>query len=184
MASIFPATGIDNFTTKVDTSDYPTASHINDLQNAIITVQTKVGIDGSADTNSLDYKITDLWKTIYPVGAVYFSYVSTDPGTLFGGTWSAITGGKFIVTYDSTDTDFNAAGDTGGAKTHTLTTNEMPAHTHYGNSKSGAGVSIFEAATDYTAAPISQRLTSSTGGGATHNNLPPFFTLYAWRRTV
>ena len=59
MSSIFPATGIDNFTTKVDTSDYPTASHINDLQNAIITVQTKVGIDGSADTNSLDYKITD-----------------------------------------------------------------------------------------------------------------------------
>lgn len=26
----------------------------------------------------------------YPVGAVYTSMTSTDPGTLFGGTWSAI----------------------------------------------------------------------------------------------
>lgn len=47
---------------------------------------------------------------VYPVGAVYFSMNSTDPGTLFGGTWSKIQG-RFIMTSSSS----YSAGDTGGS---------------------------------------------------------------------
>ena len=65
----------------------------------------------------------------YPVGAIYISYYSTSPASLFGGTWLAITG-RFPY--------FNAGTDTGGSNTHTLTEAEMPAHKHrlgleYGN---------------------------------------------------
>lgn len=36
------------------------ASHINDLQDVVVALATKVGIDSSADTSSLDYKVADV----------------------------------------------------------------------------------------------------------------------------
>jgi microcystin-dependent protein len=38
--------------------------------------------------------------------------------------------GRVAVGYNASDTDFNAIGKTGGAKTHTLTAAEMPVHSH------------------------------------------------------
>ena len=67
----------------------------------------------------------------FPVGAVFIAVVSTNPGTLLGyGTWSAFGAGRVLVGIDSGDTDFDTVEETGGAKTHTLTTAEMPSHTH------------------------------------------------------
>ena len=68
------------------------------------------------------------WKTnisllSYPVGAIYISTVSTSPATLFGGTWSAIGAGTFLV---AAGTGY-AVGATGGATSHTHTT---PNHAH------------------------------------------------------
>lgn len=47
--------------------------------------------------------------------------------------------GKFIVGYDSADSDYNAVGKTGGEKRHTLTEQEMPEHNHTGSTTSGGG---------------------------------------------
>ena len=67
----------------------------------------------------------------FPVGAVFIAVVSTNPATLLGyGTWSAFGAGRMPVGYNAADTDFDAAEKTGGAKTHTLSTAEMPSHTH------------------------------------------------------
>lgn len=38
--------------------------------------------------------------------------------------------GRAVVGFDTTQTEFNFLGETGGAKTHTLTVSEMPSHTH------------------------------------------------------
>lgn len=66
----------------------------------------------------------------WPVGAVYTSVLSTSPATLFGGTWTAIGAGRVLVGLDSGDTDFDTPEETGGAKTVTLSSAEMPSHTH------------------------------------------------------
>ena len=77
----------------------------------------------------------------YPVGSIYISTVSTNPGTIFGGTWQAYGTGKTLVGVDTSDTDFSTVQKTGGSKTvsytpagtvgnHTLTINEIPSHGH------------------------------------------------------
>ena len=73
---------------------------------------------------------------IYPVGSIYMSVASTNPGTLFGGTWTPIEG-QFLIGQDKTYT----AGSTGGKVTTTLTTANLPAHTHTGPSHTHTGPS-------------------------------------------
>ncbi|MBS5811393.1 MAG: hypothetical protein KIC86_02780 [Sutterella sp.] len=62
----------------------------------------------------------------YPVGSIYCSIDSTDPGALFGGTWAAIGAGRALVAAGG---GF-AVGSEGGSDTHTLTVEEMPSHAH------------------------------------------------------
>ena len=120
----------------------------------------------------------------WPVGAVYTSVVSTSPATLFGGTWEAIAAGRVLIGLDSGDAAMDTAEETGGAKTHTLTEAEMPAHVHAENAPSSAGGGALKFGID-TNASGSQAAgldTGSTGGGGAHNNLPPFFVVYMWKR--
>lgn len=64
-----------------------------------------------------------LLEQIFHVGAYYFSDSSINPATRFGfGTWERVKG-KFIVGLDEADSDFNASGKVGGAKTHSHTNN-------------------------------------------------------------
>ena len=51
---------LDNFTPKVDDTNDVMAVDVNELQTAISALETKVGIDESEDTTSLDYKIAQL----------------------------------------------------------------------------------------------------------------------------
>jgi microcystin-dependent protein len=68
---------------------------------------------------------------VYPVGSVYLSVVATNPATLFGfGTWARIGQGRALVGQDAGDPDFDTAEETGGAKTVTLATAEIPSHSH------------------------------------------------------
>ena len=64
----------------------------------------------------------NLGQVMYPVGAIYQSWSSISPASLFGGSWSQITE-KFLYCA-------NSAGGTGGASTVTLNINQMPAHHH------------------------------------------------------
>ena len=73
-----------------------------------------------------------------PVGSLYISLDSTEPGELFGGDWYQIED-TFLLAAGSV----YSAGDTGGAATVTLTTDEIPAHTH--GSKTLTGWARFRA---------------------------------------
>lgn len=128
---------------------------------------------------------TQKMLSIYPVGAIYMSTSSTSPASLFGGTWEQIQN-RFLLAAGSSYT----AGDTGGEATHTLTANEIPAHSHAIYSGYGDIVSNVSDAYRYQKWGSSDRGwktgnlgTNSIGGGAAHNNMPPYLAVYVWKRT-
>lgn len=121
---------------------------------------------------------------VYPVGSIYMSVNSTNPKNLFGGTWEQIQG-RFLFGMDSS----YPAGSTGGEITHKLTIDEMPEHGHtiyypnsggpYGNANIGYPE---DSGTNMTWCAEMCK-TASTGGGAAHNNMPPYLSVYIWKRT-
>jgi len=86
--------------------------------------------------------------------------------------------GRVPTGFDPNQDEFRNLGDKGGAKTHTLTVNEMPSHTHTVKGFSGVDDLNFTgsggafAASDALGAYDQQ--TQATGGGAPHNNLQPY----------
>lgn len=119
---------------------------------------------------------------VYPIGAVYMSMNSTNPGTLFGGTWEQVQG-KFLLGVSNA----YPAGSSGGESEHTLTTAEIPNHTHsfkYTGQSETIGVNsirLYQAASNqYNAYSGGQ---SSNCGGQAHNNMPPYLAVYIWYRT-
>ena len=121
---------------------------------------------------------------VYPVGSIYMSVNSTNPENLFGGTWEQIQG-RFLFGMNSS----YPAGSTGGEITHALTIDEMPKHTHiiyypnaggpYGN----ANISYPEGSATNMTWCAEMCKTAPTGGGAAHNNMPPYLSVYIWKRT-
>ncbi len=86
--------------------------------------------------------------------------------------------GRVPVGFDSTQTEFDAMGETGGAKTHTLTVSEMPSHSHTADGNlvpRGTGANFRELTDANTG--TNNVTTRSTGGGAAHNNLQPYVVL-------
>ena len=140
----------------------------------------------------------------YPVGSIYISINSTNPGTIFGGTWTSFGAGRVLVGVDPEDEDFNTAGNTGGEKEHTLTQGELPKTTgsmtmrqwtktvggsatfsHSGIiSKSYVSVSNVPLGADSGTQKQADLLTISFGNDEAHNNLQPYITCYMWLRTA
>ena len=57
MATNFPGTGIDSFGAKVDNVTNVAAADVNNLQDSIVALETKVGVDSSATVTSVDYLV-------------------------------------------------------------------------------------------------------------------------------
>lgn len=131
----------------------------------------------------------------YPVGAIYLSVDNTNPTKWFGGTWSLIAQGRTLVGVDTNDTDFNTVKKTGGSKSVTLTTNQIPKHTHNvglknygdgliypeGNGSSRTGTGLWALTSTANNYPLEAK---SSGGGQAHTNLQPYYTCYIWCRTA
>lgn len=138
---------------------------------------------------------------VYPVGSIYMSVNSANPETLFGGTWEALDEGRVLIGAGSA----YPAGSTGGEATHTLTTDEMPSHSHSGSAASAGShrhpitasgeefysgyvtVGDYNLDTLYTgyAGSHSHSLSiNNTGGGQAHNNMQPYLSVYMWKRTA
>ena len=111
--------------------------------------------------------VQDLVKQIllaaHPVGSYYWSSESTDPATLFGGSWERVKG-RFVYASDA-----DTCGDTGGASSHAITVAEMPSHTHTRGTMeiTGAGVNayIWGSKTKHYASPSGAFSLAQPGNG-------------------
>jgi len=144
------------------------------------------GVYPAADAAAVASILSRILPSIYPIGVVITLGVSTNPATLFGfGTWTAIAG-KVIVGINAGDAEFDTLDETGGEKTHTLITAEMPAHVHaIDESKRGGYANNNEFYTVATGGSSPTTFNSdSAGGDGAHNNLQPYIVKYVWQRTA
>ena len=142
---------------------------------------------GSPESGSDAVSARWVLDSVYPVGAIYISAVSTSPASLFGGAWTQI---KDRFLYSVGDTAF--AGQQGGEIFHTLTTNEIPYHSH--NTYADDNFCAYHTGNNndwkqalvnaYNGTTISDKWIGFTGGGAAHNNMPPYLTVYMWQRVA
>jgi uncharacterized repeat protein (TIGR02543 family) len=159
---------IQDWYTAEDMNEYVTVTFLNDMAWSLPTPYYK----------ATPAQLRSMLDFIYPVGSVYISYSHVDPATMFGGTWTRIEN-AFLWGCDSSGT----IGQTGGEKTHTLTIDELPAHTHgsvYSGNATGSKSYPWLASGNANMAYG----TVSAGGGLAHNNMPPYIQVSIWRRTA
>ena len=157
MATNFPVS-LDSLTNPTSGNTLNSPSHSSQHANsndAIEALEAKVGVDNSAVSTSLDYKVRInspvggivLWTTnTAPTGwlvcdgtavsrSTYsglFAVVGTTYGVGDGSTTFNLPNlkGRVAVGRDSADSDFDVLGETRGSKTHVLTVSEIPTHSH------------------------------------------------------
>ena len=112
-------------------------------------------------------------KNTYPslFAVIGYTYGGSSPSNLFN---LPNLSGRVVVGRNASDASFDALGETGGSKTHTLTTSEIPSHTHAGESHSHATTTTSEAGshshTISTNSAGTHGHNSSIGSGGSHSH--------------
>lgn len=153
------------------------------VTNGLGTVNSVMGV--SPDSTTHDILRSELMALIYPIGSIYITADSRNPHNIFGmGTWEKIEG-RFLLGSSSSHT----LGSTGGEENHTLTTSEIPSHTHgmTGVTDTPGTYNAWGVVTKYAFVVSGSTYienTTAAGGGGSHNNMPPYYTVNIWRRTA
>ena len=134
-----------------------------------------------------------LLDSIYPIGSIMIKDDATDYSSYLGFTWEKVFAGVTLVGLDTTQTEFDTIGKTGGEKTHTLTESEMPTHKHktryaggkYATGGQGSGyASCAEYASVATRNETDHFVGENTGGNQPHNILQPYQVVAYWKRVA
>ena len=157
-------------------------------KNNIITNTNLINTKVDLEKVKSDFK-RDLLEKVYPIGSYYWSSDNKSPSEIFGGSWTKING-RFLFASDSN----HYVGETGGEERVTLKINEIPSHSHNydrfwgyffpGDYISGKDCRYYAYhEKDQENNGYRSNSTTSTGGGCSHNNMPPFLTANCWKRT-
>ena len=133
---------------------------------------------------NLNYNFQEVLNLVCPVGKVEIFYDNDDHSNHLGFTWERTAIGKAIVGINSSDTDFNAIGKTGGEKNHTLTVYELPTKipVNYGNISGGTDVVISSSVVGTGGVKSGQANMNISATGQAHNNLQPYQIFAIWKR--
>ena len=181
----------------------PTAEEVG----AVPTNQT---INGKALTGNITLTVEDIGTSAiflasHPVGSLFETTVSTNPGALYGGTWAAWGGGRVPVGVNTADNDFNTVEKTGGKKTerhefkigykgyygtavgsddnmiqaYKYSTSSYGTYAYEGSAQAGVNAGIQASANTRDVAQA-----SSTGDTSETGIVQPYITCYIWKRTT
>ena len=187
--------GVNFLWSKLSLKDYPNNQDLIAVINAID--ETKADKDELNDyLKKEDYIagetggtiiINTLMEKVYPIGSIYMSINNINPNILFGfGEWEQIED-RFLLGAGPT----YSAGTIGGEAEHTLTEVEMPTHDHEfdrhqlwrnetippSTTTQGEGYGVSN-----KTLPIYTDTVIAAGAGESHNNMPPYLTVYIWKR--
>lgn len=175
-------------TVKTDTSTNYVLT-ITDVNGSYNTPNLK-GESGGYTPTAADY-----FLGAHPVGSIYVSMTSSNPGNTYGGTWTQIAQGQTLVGVNTSDSRFNTAGTTGGAYSQPLIAKighidgdlgkigwdtVASTETNYGSCSwiRGAEYGNIEAHVVNDATMV------KTTGDEEPTTIQPYFTTYFWKRTA
>ena len=148
--------------------------------------------------------IKTLIDVLYPVNSIFLSTDNTNPGVRFvGTTWSQISQGRFLAGVGAGNDGVNSytvgLSNFNGEYRHTLSVSEMPSHNHNIGFKDNTNTSYIYGYSTLTTAEQNAATTQKTesndqgsyqgktqtvGNSQSHNNIPPGFGIYVWKRTA
>lgn len=162
------------------------------------TYNLVIGLTGDAPTaaaisqiNGGDLAGKEFYDYVRTEGAVLFSFnPDFSPAARYGGSWENITGRFLIGAGGSYE-----LGSTGGEANVTLTVEQMPSHSHIRDIENNILTPNPPATGTGAWTPCSLNLgnvpndnhqveTRNTGGGQSHNNMPPYIACNIWRRVA
>lgn len=87
--------------------------------------------------NQMEEKLGNLEKSrldkMYPIGSIYITTVyssASDVKNAVGGIWEVYGSGRTLFSVNTNDSNFNTVNKTGGVSSVTLSTSNLPSHTH------------------------------------------------------
>ena len=197
------ANGIAGLDASGKLQQMPTATDVG-------AVPTSRTINGKALTGNITLTVEDIGTSAiflasHPVGSLFETTVSTNPGALYGGTWAAWGGGRVPVGVNTADSDFNTVEKTGGKKTerhefkigykgyygtavgsddnmiqaYKYSTSSYGTYAYEGSAQAGVNAGIQASANTRDVAQA-----SSTGDTSATSIVQPYITCYIWKRTT
>ena len=171
-------------------------------QQTVAPTGAEVGMDEQHGYNYLMKQVNNAQRALKALAAqreedlarikFWASNDPTSPASFIGGTWERIEG-KFIMGAS----DSYPAGSTGGEAKHTLTEDELPRirdrlngfAVYNANAVGTNGViTLSEEVTQSNVQPgygtKYATLIMSLGDSQPHNNMPPYYSAYIWRRVA
>jgi len=181
-------TSLQSTATALETAITNKTSQINNMNSTASSLQSQINTLNSNNTDSADFLKT------HPAGSIYITTNGTNPGSIYGGSWSAYGQGRVLVSAGSS----YGSWATGGEYTHRLSEYEMPSHNHETATYSGAilnwdgssnsqginwGAKVWEDSYMSSGAyDLASLWTSYNGSNGYHNNVQPFIAVYMWYR--
>lgn len=155
------------------------------LQHLVQLIMAELSKKADKSEGSTLISKEEMLSYVYPVGSIYISAPSAPPASLFGGTWEQVKDMFLLAAGDT-----YAAGSTGGEAEHTLTVDEMPSHNHtmtrpqwYRTETGIATGDIMYGINNKTVASYADvSCIQNTGNNEPHNNMPPYISVYVWKR--